>query len=346
MVTVGKKIPAIFDEIGLLSLYIIDDSGLPLMIRSYFADEYSDEKNIIITSFASAISIFAQNVLISFISDIGIGDKRLFFKYQSGFLYLLVFDENKLHGLTLNKLHELMAITVWRLDAIWKEFYYTELKGDSTMTIPINISKSETQVDRLLAKGCKDFLHIQEKTIPENGNITPIKFQKTSKKNFLKDIGLSALFLLDRNNRPIYTNLFVPSNPLIDDEETVTAFLTAIGTFSKVYLFSQVTDVGMFNQRLFIKQSKYCKVIVVIDDLRFLAQARLEEELVIEMFFKNVEVELSAILKRPRRKKRKAGSSSRRRRKPIQLTKKHIKNFPEFVNNCLTTTFIQYKKKK
>ncbi|MHA1984286.1 MAG: hypothetical protein ACW967_08015 [Candidatus Hodarchaeales archaeon] len=342
----GKKFPAVFDNIGLLSLYIIDDSGLPLMIRNYFADEYSDEKNIIITSFASAISIFAQNVLISFISDIGIGDKRLFFKYQSGFLYLLVFDELKIHGLTLNKLHELMAITVWRLDAIWKEFYHTELHGDSAKTLPINITKSEAQVDKLLAKGCKDFLQIQAKSLPENGIKTKVTFQKSSKKNFLKDIGLNALFILDRDNKPSFTNLFVPSNPLIDDEDTVTAFLTAIGSFSKAYLFSHVSDVGMFNQRLFIKQSKFCKVIVVIDDLRFLAQARLEEELVIEMFFKNVEAELSTILKRPRRKKRKVGSSSRRRRKPVQLSKTNIKDFSGFVDTILTNTFNQYKKKK
>ena len=65
----GRSFPVVFEEIGLLSLYIVDDSGLPLMIRNYFKDEYSDEKNIIITSFASAISIFAQNVLISFIRE-------------------------------------------------------------------------------------------------------------------------------------------------------------------------------------------------------------------------------------------------------------------------------------
>ena len=257
-----------------------------------------------------------------------------------------MFEESKLHGLTLNKLHELMAITVWRLDAIFKEFYRTELSGDSKKTLPINIEKSEKQVDKLLASGCKDFLNIQEKSLPSNEKKDRLKFKKSSKNKFLKDIGLSALFLLDKNNKPIFTNLFVPSNPLIDDGETVTAFLTAIGSFSKAYLFSQVSDVGMFNQRLFIKQSKHCKVIVVIDDLRFLAQARLEEELVINMFFKNVENELSNILKRPRRKRRKTGSSSRRRRKLTQLTENSIKDFSGFVETTLVSTFNQYRLKK
>jgi len=61
----ANNFPAVFKKIGLNSLYIVDSSGLPILIRNYFADEYSDEKNIIITSFASAITIFAQNILVS-----------------------------------------------------------------------------------------------------------------------------------------------------------------------------------------------------------------------------------------------------------------------------------------
>ncbi|OLS26695.1 MAG: hypothetical protein HeimC3_07970 [Candidatus Heimdallarchaeota archaeon LC_3] len=341
----GNKFPLVFKKIGLNSLYIVDSSGLPLLIRNYFADEYSDEKNIIITSFASAITIFAQTILTSFISDIGIEDKRLFFKYQSGFIYLLVFDEDKLKGLTLNKLHELMAITVWRLDAIFKEFYHTELKSDEGKSLPIDIERKESKIDTLLAKGCKDWFDIQEKSISEAKDIKRKIFQKTSENKFLKDIGLNAFYLLDKKNRPLYTKLFVPKNPLIEDENIVSAFLTAIVSFSRIYL-SSLEDVGMFDQRLFIRDSKYCTVVIIIDDLKFLAQSRFEEELVIDMFFKNIENELSKLLTRPRRKKRGIGRSSRKRRKPVQLTNTQIKNFLEFVNNILTTTFQQYKDHK
>ena len=191
----GNNFPPVFKKIGLNSLYIVDSSGLPILIRNYFADEYSDEKNIIITSFASAITIFAQNILVSFISDIGIEDKRLFFKYQSDFIYLLVFDEDKLKGLTLNKLHELMAITVWRLDAIFKEFYHNELKSDVSKSLPVDIERKESKIDTFLAKGCNDWFEIQEKSLPAEKLNERIIFQKSSKNKFLKDIGLSAFYL-------------------------------------------------------------------------------------------------------------------------------------------------------
>jgi hypothetical protein len=304
----SKRTYSIFNQLGLLSLYIIDESGLPLIVENFDKKTTSEEDNIIITSFSSAITIFAQNMLISFISDIGIFSKRLFFKYQSGFIYLLVFDEDVIHGLTLRQLHELITIAIWQLDIKFKEYYDEVSSTTKRYALPFEIRKNAKFVKELLEKGCRDWLDVNKEKFVVKELIGDDYFEEESLDALVKQLGINAIYLLDRNNNPKFTRIYEPNIPLVTNENIMSQLLTAIGTFTRALLVSYVSDVGMFNQRIFLRYVKPYTFVLIVDDLKFLTESRKNEETIFNLLFNNLTTEFKPRRGRPRKK-----SGSRRR---------------------------------
>ena len=298
-----KKTYTIFNQIGLLSLYIIDDSGLPLIVENYDQKPSSEEDNIIITSFSSAISVFAQNMLTSFISDIGIFSKRLFFKHQSGFIYLLVFDVDIIHKLTLHQLHDLITIAIWHLDVKFKDFYEEMSKKTKRYALPSEIQNNATFVETLLEKGCRDWLEIHKDNLKIEETISDSYFDENTLDSYVKKLGINAIYLLDKNNKPKFNRIYDPNSPLITNDDVMPSLLTAIGTFTRALLVSYVSDVGMFDQRIFLKCKKPFTFVLIVDDLKFLTESRKNEEKIFNLLFNNLTSEFKPKRGRPRKRR-------------------------------------------
>jgi hypothetical protein len=305
----------IFEQVGLLSLFIIDESGLPLLVRNYVPNKSSEEENILITSFSSAISLFAQNMLISFISDIGLGMQRFFFKYQSGFIYLLSFDTTKLHNLRLQQVHELIVIAVWELDHAVREFYEKASGEVKKFAISTTIEKLTPQLDQLIAKGCSDWKDIAALNSKNLSDLQLTNNPKNSLSEMIDYLGLKAVFILDKENKPIFKAIYDSKSPLVLDSSIMASFLTAISSFAKTMLFSSITDIGMFNQRIFIKSNKPYTFVLVIDDLKFLLHSRSEEDKILQRIFVGLIKDAGLRIASKKRKRRNNSSKHRKRTK-------------------------------
>ena len=289
----SNQISSVFQNIGLLSVYIINESGIPLLTRYYDGTQSTDQGNIMIAGFLGAISLFAQSELISYISDIGIYRKRLLFKYQAGFIYIMVFYENKLTSLTLQQFHELIEVIIWRLTSEFRSFYDKKKTEVNFFELSKEIENYGPKADVLLEQGCLEWQKTLDAQTPqlietideidETNNNLGLGFDP-----LIKRFGIQGIFVIDRTNSPIYTRIYNTDNVLIANENIMTAFFTAINSFIQNTLVSEVSDVGMFNQRILVKQHFPYTFIVVIDALVHLNTSRGEGRSVIDSFIKDL----------------------------------------------------------
>ena len=285
----------VFQNIGLLSVYIINESGIPLLTRNYEGSQPVDQENIMIGGFLGAISLFAQGELISYISDIGIYRKRLFFKYQAGFIYVMVFYENKLTTLTLQQFHELIEIIIWRLTSEFKTFYDKTARTSNYFQLTKEIENYGPMADVLLEQGCFEW----QKTLDAQSNqFSEVNEHKDETSNIfefnplIKRFGIQGIYIIDKTNSPIYTRIYNTENILIINKRIMTSFFAAINSFIQNTLVSEVSDVGMFNQRILVKQQFPYTYIVVIDALVHLSTSRGEGRFAIDTFIKDLNQEL------------------------------------------------------
>lgn len=114
-------------KIGLNTLLIIRPDGIPLVKRHYSENSPLTDATLI-GGFFSALVTFSDAMLLNYVSDIGINFSRLFFKYQSGFVYVVELDESLLMKSNFQQARYLVDVVLWHLA---KNSLITMLKKDT-----------------------------------------------------------------------------------------------------------------------------------------------------------------------------------------------------------------------
>ncbi len=78
----------------IFGLYILDESGIPLIARQY-SDHIAENEAILIGGFFSAIDIFSRSSLQTRLTDIGMENKRFYFKSSHNFVQVILTTSDK-----------------------------------------------------------------------------------------------------------------------------------------------------------------------------------------------------------------------------------------------------------
>ena len=285
-----KKETSIFNKIGLQSIYVINESGLPLLIRYYTKNQPTDQDEVIISSFIGALTIFAQNMLITYISDIGIQRKRLFFKYNSGLIYILVFNELKLRKFKLHHLHQLAEVIVWHFTADFNNFF-EEMSGKyRDFEISKMLENYGSSADILVEKGCLDWYELRKTDkvqtfLSKKPSTEANHDSSTNNATIIRNAGINAFYMINIDNEPVFNRVYNPENSLSSNANAFASFLSAVNTFSHQMLVAKLNDIGMFNQRIFIKHNPLYTFALVIDEVVHLTRSKVTEKNAINTFF-------------------------------------------------------------
>ena len=102
----------------------------------------------------------------------------------------------------------------------------------------------------------------------------------------IRNTGINAFYMINTDNEPVFKRIYNPESPLSSNADTFALFLSAVNTFSHQMLVAKLNDIGMFNQRIFIKHITSYNYAQVIDDVIHLTRSKETEKTAINTFFR------------------------------------------------------------
>ena len=257
---------SILEKVGLNTLLIIRPDGIPLVKRHYSETSPLSDATLI-GGFFSALVTFSDAMLLNYVSDIGIKYARLFFKYQSGFVFIVELNENLLMKSNFQQARYQVDVLLWHLAERFP--YYYAKKGFKSYEMPVGKRKiSPKFIDSLIRKGCRDWVKIIKPNL-ETSKFDNIPF--TTSLNILEatqKYGIDALYVLGEE-KIIYELKFNKKNTLTNSGELLSDFLTAVKSFGDKTFFTSVSDIGFFNNRLYFKFFDKINFLTIIDELKY-----------------------------------------------------------------------------
>lgn len=257
---------SLVEKVGLNTLMIIRPDGIPLIKRQYSENSPLSDTTLI-SGFFSALVTFSDAMLLNYVSDIGINYSRLFFKYQSGFVFIVELDESLLQKSNFQQARYEVDVILWHLAE--KFPYYYAKKREKSYEIPVGKKKiSSNFIDTMMRKGCRDWLKVIKPDLEtskfDNIPFTPsINFLEASQK-----YGIDALYVLGEE-KIIYELKFNKKNTLTNSGELLSDFLTAVKSFGDKTFLSSVSDIGFFNNRLYFKFLDTINFLTIIDEFKY-----------------------------------------------------------------------------
>ena len=252
-------------SVGFNTLMIIRPDGIPLVKRHYSENSPLID-SALISGFFSALVTFSDAMLLNYVSDIGIKYSRLFFKYQSNFVYIVELDESLLMKSNFQQARYQVDVILWHLAERFP--YYYAKKGIKSYEVPSGKKKiSFNYVDGLIRKGCRDWLKI----IKPNLEISKFDFSFTTTVNILEATqkwGIDAFYVIGKE-KIIYELKFNKKNTLTNSGELLSNFLDAVKSFGDKTFLSSVSDIGFFNNRLYFKFFDTINFLTIVNELKY-----------------------------------------------------------------------------
>ena len=149
---------SILPQLGINAIYIISDTGTPLIIRNYSERAVFTKDSATVSGFLTAINIFSESALEIFLSDIGILDQRLFFKYQSDIYYIIAIDEAAFKSLSLQDSRQFIEELLWILVNGFNDFYNDAQEKYKLLELKEKLDEFAFEVDKLADEGARSWL--------------------------------------------------------------------------------------------------------------------------------------------------------------------------------------------
>jgi hypothetical protein len=245
---------------------IIRPDGIPL-IKRHYSENSPLIDGTLISGFFSALVSFSDALLLNYVSDIGVKYSRLFFKYQSNFVYVVELDESLLMKSNFQQARYQVDVILWHLAEKFP-YYYTK-KGFKSYEMPVGRRKiSPKFIDTLIRKGCRDWLKVIKPNL-ETSKFDNIPF--TSNVNLLdmtRKYGIDAFYVLG-DEKILYELKFNKKNTLTNSGELLSSFLSAVKSFGDKTFLTSVSDIGFFNNRLYFKFFDTVSFLTIVDELKY-----------------------------------------------------------------------------
>ena len=267
-------------SMGIKTLLIINNDGIPVF-NFHFSDDSLLKQNILVlSSFFSAFNSFAEALLLSYLSDFGIEDQRLFYKYYSDFFFIIGIDSNKYTNKSFYDMRELVDIILWQLSQEFAYMFDDQLKDLKSYELHDFISKFlQDNLINHMYQGCMDWVeNIGKKTSTVTSNIELPEMNSLSNEDLSSRFGLEAAYVL-RGDIVVYQQVF--NSAIKVDGDLLSSLFRAIDSFSSTQFGLFLKEIGLFNQRLFYKHFEKEIYLFLVNDLLYYKHSITDTEKII-----------------------------------------------------------------
>ena len=262
---------AILPQLGINAIYIISDIGTPLIIRNYSDKAVFTKDSATVSGFLTAVNIFSESALEIFLSDIGILDQRLFFKYQSEIYYIIAIDEASFKSLSLQDSRQFIEELLWILVHAFSMWYNEAQEKYKLLELKDKLDEYANEVDKLIVEGANGWLQTLSTLKKENtailSQIAEIKLSST----ILKSSGLLDVYIIQDGNL-VFDLTIDEALKKENRSHNIVNLNKTISQFGDNALVTSVSDIGFFSSRIYLKNAseKERVIMLVANELIYL----------------------------------------------------------------------------
>lgn len=254
---------SILPQLGINAIYIISDTGTPLIIRTYSEQDVFTKDSSTVSGFLTAINIFSESALEIFLSDIGILDQRLFFKYQSDIYYIIAIDEAAFKSLSLQDSRQFIEELLWIMVNAFNEFYYEAQEKYKLLQLKEKLDEYALEVDKLVVEGAKSWLQTLSEMRKVNAALLSQLGEIKVSSTILKSSGLLNVYIIE-NGQLIFELTVEESLKDPNRSQNIVNLNKTISDFGDNALVTAVSDIGFFSTRIYLKNSDKKRVIMLV----------------------------------------------------------------------------------
>ena len=282
-------------SLGIKTILIINNDGIPIFTHHFSEDSLLKQNLLVLSSFFSAFNTFAESLLLSYLSDFGIKDQRLFYKYYSDFFFIIGIDSSKYVDKSFYDMRELVDIILWQISQEFAYLFDERLKDLKSFELHDYITKNlKDELIGHMYQGCVDWVDtIKTSSIIGPKSDLPDITKVTVKEMSLK-YGLESAYVL-RGDIMVYHEVYNEAVKL--DGDMLTSLFRAIDSFSSTQFGLVLTEIGLFNQRLFYKQFDKEIYLFLINDLLYFKHSIPDTEKIIYSMIDSMIPKLKANVK-------------------------------------------------
>lgn len=289
-----SELNKIFTTLGVTSIMIISDNGLPLITREYSEGISFNQNNLLISGFFSALHSFAQTYFLSQISDIGTVTNRLFFKFHGDLIYIIAVHGSKMQEKKVEDVRLFVDEVLWRLTSdFWT--YYKNIKNTAKgFDLNIRLESYGDTVDQLIQEGCQDWLDTHQDAdefiafplSPGSEDTTPA-IASNGSDTILEDWGIEGFYALYQNQ--ILANIAIKDGHFLSSAgEIMSNFLKSVQSFVQTTFFTRITDIGIFNHRIYLMKSIPFTFLLITNDRLVLEWTLAKTQTILKSVLNNI----------------------------------------------------------
>ena len=254
---------SILPQLGINAIYIISDTGTPLIIRNYSERAVFTKDSATVSGFLTAINIFSESALEIFLSDIGILDQRLFFKYQSEIYYIIAIDEAAFKSLSLQDSRQFIEELLWILVNGFNDFYFDAQEKYKLLELKDKLDEFAFEVDKLADEGARGWLQTLSEMRKINTTILSQLGDIKVSSTILKSSGLLDVYVIEEGEL-IYDLTIEEALKDPNRSQNIVNLNKTISEFGDNALVSSVGDIGFFSSRIYLKNSEKKRVLMLV----------------------------------------------------------------------------------
>ena len=283
-------------SLGVKTLLIINNDGIPIFNFHFAEDSLLKQNLLVLSSFFSAFNSFAEALLLSYLSDFGIEDQRLFYKYYSDFFFIIGIDSNIYSNKSFYDMRELVDIMLWQLSQEFAYMFDDQLKDLKSYELHDHIAKHlQEQLISHMYQGCIDWVENIGRKISTVSRILEIPDITTlNNEDLATKLGLEAAYVL-RGDIVVYQQIF--NQAIKVDGDLLSSLFRAIDSFSSTQFGLVLKEIGLFNQRLFYKHFEKEIYLFLVNDLLFYKHSTTDTEKIINSMIDHMIPQLKSHIK-------------------------------------------------
>ncbi len=163
---------------GVQGLFVITKDGIPVVERFYKKENnFKAEHSYLVGGFFSALAKFANELTEgSLLSDVGFSTIRIHIEFTPEILFLLVFDESKLQGMTTDIVRMLLKGTLSSVKSVFQAYFGETELADLKNPIEFNnlrnvLIKMGPTLDKMVLES-----HVETLSIFQDSQASPFRF--------------------------------------------------------------------------------------------------------------------------------------------------------------------------
>ena len=266
-------------SLGIKTILIVNNDGIPIFTYHFSEDSLLKQNILVLSSFFSAFNSFAEALLLSYLSDFGIQDQRLFYKYYSDFFFILGVDSSKYFDKSFYDMRELVDVILWQLSQ--KFAYLFDEKLSELKSYQLHDYIMTNLQDELIGhmyEGCVDWKDTVNTSSIIETNFTMPDMNQFTIEELTNSYGLESVYIL-RGDILVYQEILNQSIKV--DGDLLSSLFRAIDSFSSTQFGLVLKEIGLFNQRLFYKHEDKEIYLFLVNDLLYYKHSIINTEKII-----------------------------------------------------------------